>query len=59
MGLCGDLGNWRRKRDIFARSRFYIATPCQWLLDRVTQSILAPAWIEGRVIPNGVDTQVF
>jgi glycosyltransferase involved in cell wall biosynthesis len=51
--------NWRRKRDIFARSRFYVATPCRWLLDRVGQSILAPAVIEGRVIPNGVDIQVF
>ena len=51
--------NWRRKRAIFARSRLYVATPCQWLLDRVAQSILAPAVIEGRVIPNGVPTEVF
>lgn len=70
-GRCPDLGiypavprdatawNWRRKRAIFARSRLYVATPCQWLLDRVAQSILAPAMIEGRVIPNGVPTDVF
>lgn len=51
--------NWQRKRAIFDQSRLYIAAPCQWLLDEVRQSILAPALIEGRVIPNGVDTSIF
>src|SRR5262249_33071397 len=27
--------NWRRKRDILARSRLYVATPSRWLMDRV------------------------
>jgi glycosyltransferase involved in cell wall biosynthesis len=51
--------NWQRKKTIFEHSRVYVATPCQWLLDQVKQSILAPALIEGRVIPNGVDTSIF
>lgn len=51
--------NWQRKQEIFNRSRLYVATPCQWLLDQVKQSIIAPALIEGRVIPNGVDTAIF
>jgi glycosyltransferase involved in cell wall biosynthesis len=51
--------NWQRKKEIFAKAQLYIATPCQWLLDKVKESILAPAMIEGRVIPNGVDVQVF
>ncbi len=51
--------NWARKRNIYARSRLYIATPCQWLLGKVEQSILAPAIAEARVIPNGVDLSVF
>lgn len=51
--------NWQRKQTIFANSRLYVATPCQWLLDQVQQSILAPALIEARVIPNGVDTAIF
>lgn len=51
--------NWGRKKAIFEKSRFYIATPCQWLLHKVNESILAPAMLEGRVIYNGVDTSIF
>lgn len=51
--------NWRRKRAIYAQSRLYVTTPCQWLLNRVEESILAPAVIRGKVIPNGVDTKIF
>jgi glycosyltransferase involved in cell wall biosynthesis len=51
--------NWKRKRQIFARSQFYVATPSEWLMRKVKQSILAPAILEARVIPNGVDTSVF
>jgi len=51
--------NWRRKRDIFAKSRLYVTAPCQWLMRRVEQSILAPAVVKARVIPNGVDLSVF
>ncbi len=51
--------NWRRKRDIFSRCRLYVATPCRWLMNRVEQSILRPAIIESRVIPNGVDLTRF
>jgi glycosyltransferase involved in cell wall biosynthesis len=51
--------NWQRKKEIFSQAQLYIATPCQWLMDKVNDSILAPAMMEGRVIPNGVDVQVF
>jgi glycosyltransferase involved in cell wall biosynthesis len=51
--------NWARKRNIYAQSRLYVATPCRWLLERVEQSMLAPAIDEARVIPNGVDLSVF
>ncbi|MBX3324716.1 MAG: glycosyltransferase [Nitrospira sp.] len=51
--------NWKRKRDIFADSRVYIATPSRWLMLQVEQSMLAPAVVEGRVIPNGVDSAVY
>jgi glycosyltransferase involved in cell wall biosynthesis len=51
--------NWIRKKEIFTQAKLYIATPCQWLMDKVNASILAPAMIEGRVIPNGVDVQLF
>jgi len=51
--------NWSRKREIYAKGRFHIATPSRWLLRQVEQSMLAPAMVEGRVIPNGVDSLVF
>ena len=51
--------NWERKRRIFARSRVYVATPSRWLMEKVEASMLKPACIERRVIPNGVDLTVF
>jgi len=52
-------GNWRRKRNIYAKSRLFVATPCQWLMKLVKESMLGPLAEEMRVIPNGVDTFLF
>jgi len=51
--------NWQRKQAIYGQSRFYVATPSKWLMDKVEQSMLAPGVVEARVIPNGVDFTVF
>lgn len=51
--------NWTRKREIFERSRLYIATPSAWLMRKVRDSMLASSLIASRVIPNGVDLDVF
>ena len=51
--------NWRRKREIYARSRLYIATPSRWMMQKVEQSILAPGVAEARVLPNGVDLAIY
>ncbi len=70
-GLCPDLTippsierdatafNWKRKRELYVRSRFYVAAPSRWLLEKVERSIVRPAVIESRVIPNGIDLEVF
>ena len=70
-GACPDLSiypairrdasayNWRRKRDIFRRSRLYVAAPSEWLMARVEKSILMEGAIETRVIPNGIDDAFF
>jgi glycosyltransferase involved in cell wall biosynthesis len=55
----GTAFNWQRKREIYAKCRLYVATPSQWLMDKVQQSILQPAIIESRVIPNGIDQSIF
>jgi glycosyltransferase involved in cell wall biosynthesis len=51
--------NWRVKQRIFSACRLYVAAPSRWLTEKVTQSVLAPACAELRVIPNGVDTTVY
>lgn len=51
--------NWRERQEIFSRTRLHVATPSAWLMERVRGSLLAPAIVEGRVIPNGVDLTIF
>ncbi|NER33270.1 MAG: glycosyltransferase [Oscillatoria sp. SIO1A7] len=51
--------NWQRKKDIYANSKLYIATPSRWLRQKAEQSMLAPAVVEYRTIPNGIDLSVF
>jgi glycosyltransferase involved in cell wall biosynthesis len=51
--------NWRRKQKIYRASRVYVATPSDWLMQKVARSILSPAVVEGRVIPNGVALDIF
>jgi glycosyltransferase involved in cell wall biosynthesis len=70
-GQCNDLSiypaicrdatayNWKRKQKIYARSRVYVVSPSQWLMDKVDKSILKAAIIKSKVIPNGVDLSIF
>lgn len=51
--------NWKRKQRIHSQSRVYVVTPSQWLMDKVEKSILQPAIIKSKVIPNGVDLSIF
>lgn len=51
--------NWQIKKEIYAKSKLYIATPSRWLRQKVEQSILAPAVVEYRIIPNGIELSVF
>lgn len=53
----GTAYNWRRKKDIFERSRLYITTPSRWLMDKVRTSMLSG--VHYRVIPNAIDLTVF
>jgi glycosyltransferase involved in cell wall biosynthesis len=47
------------KRTIWRDARVHVVTPSQWLMQRATRSILAPAMASSHVIPNGIDTHVF
>ncbi|NPV85818.1 MAG: glycosyltransferase [Anaerolineae bacterium] len=55
----GTAYNWQRKKRILEQSRYYIATPSRWLMQKVEQSILAKGMIASKVIPNGVDISLF
>ena len=54
--------NWRRKRDIFASSRLYVASPSRWLMDRALRIDSRgrhrrreshPAWCRYQGLPPG------
>lgn len=51
--------NWRRKAEIYRKSRLYVVTPSQWLMDKVDRSMLMPGAVASKVVPNGVDLKVF
>jgi glycosyltransferase involved in cell wall biosynthesis len=51
--------NWKRKRDLFEKSVLHVAASSEWMADRVRRSMLAPAVREMRVIPFGVNLDVF
>ena len=51
--------NWKRKQAIYTGGRFYVATPSEWLMRKVEQSMLMPSIKERRVIPNGIELSVF
>ncbi len=55
----GTRANLLCKRRIYQRSRLRIAAGSRWLLDQAHRSVLAPAIIESRMIPYGVDPDIF
>ena len=55
----GSAFNWQRKAAIYKASFLYLISPSNWLAERIKKSMLMPAVQELRVIPNGVDTDIF
>jgi glycosyltransferase involved in cell wall biosynthesis len=55
----GTAYNWRRKQQLYRRSRLTIVTPSRWLMDKVARSMLAPAIQQAEVIPNGINLALF
>lgn len=55
----GTASNWQRKLEIFRNSQVWLTAPSHWLMDRVRKSMLADAAIDMRVIPNGIDLDIF
>jgi glycosyltransferase involved in cell wall biosynthesis len=55
----GTAENWRRKTALYERSRLHVVCPSRWLLERAQRSMLAPAIASARVIPNGIDLELF
>ncbi len=55
----GTAFNLARKRAIYTGLELSVVTPSQWLMGMVERSVLAPAAVRRRVIPNGVDLDLF
>ncbi len=55
----GTAANWKRKAAVYARSKLHVVAPSAWLLERAERSMLEPAIASARVIPNGVDLELF
>jgi glycosyltransferase involved in cell wall biosynthesis len=55
----GSAANLAVKKRIYEKSRLYLATPSQWLMGQVNQSILKPGITNAKVILNGIDQAVF
>ena len=55
----GSNYNWKTKQKIYQKSSLYIATPNQWLMDRVNQSMLSSGIVESKIIPIPIDTDLF
>jgi glycosyltransferase involved in cell wall biosynthesis len=51
--------NFNRKAAIYRSSKLYAATPSEWLMGYVKDSILAQGVKDAKVIHNGVDLSVF
>jgi len=49
--------NWKLKKEIYAKSRLYVTTPSQWLMDKVNHSMLNG--VKTKLIPNGIDLSIF
>jgi glycosyltransferase involved in cell wall biosynthesis len=55
----GTAFNWRRKQRIFSRSHLHVASPSQWMMQKVRESMLGPYVQESRVVPTGIDLAIF
>ena len=70
-GMCPDLNLWppierdatshnlRKKSNIYNNCKIYLTSPSEWLMNKVTQSVLYPSVIESKVIRNGIDKSLF
>ncbi len=51
--------NWRRKQRTLGAARVFISAESQWMLDRARQSLLAEAACGWKLLPSGVDLDIF
>ena len=55
----GTLYNWKKKSEIYSKSKLHIICPSEWLLYCVKESMLMNGVLDVQVIPNGVDLDIF
>lgn len=55
----GTASNLALKKTVYSQSRLHVATPSQWLMDQMDQSVLRPGAVTTKIIPNGVDQRAY
>ena len=55
----GTAHNWQKKKEIFERCRLYVAAPSEWMIKKVSRSMLGCGVVEARVVRNGVNLSIF
>ncbi len=51
--------NWRVKMNIYRRTAYHLTAPSQWQLAQAEASPLGQHAVSVRMIPNGIDTDIF
>lgn len=51
--------NWQRKARILERCQIHLISPSHWMEGMAQRSILSPAIASARVIPHGIDLEIF
>ncbi len=51
--------NWKIKREIYRRSKFFVIVPSQWMKSRVESSILMEGAKDIKIIYNGIPLDIF
>jgi len=55
----GTARNWRRKAEIYRKSKFWVVAPSEWLLSQARSSTLARGARGFSLIRNGIDLDIF
>lgn len=51
--------NWKKRSEIYDKSKLYVTAPSSWILENAKESPLASSIMCSKVIPNGINLDIF